>query len=200
MCLIQSISARKATHIKLSTRSGSSQCQLHFGTKMVSIRWSGCEWLPSECKNAHFQAFPLLAPSGVLSNKCCGCPARRWQRKDCYKLGFLCRLLLLSVLWMRKRKSYSSRSPSRWWLILVAKQPLQAMKERHRNIILTYGFQTSTTFRLFMLPNSKFPPFTGPAYTIAGRPEARPPKSISPGPGRMRYLCWACHISKNLGV
>ena len=37
VCLIQSISARKATHIKLGTRSGSSQCQLHFGTKMVSI-------------------------------------------------------------------------------------------------------------------------------------------------------------------
>jgi hypothetical protein len=37
VCLIQSISARKATHIQLGTRSGSSQCQLHFGTKMVSI-------------------------------------------------------------------------------------------------------------------------------------------------------------------
>jgi hypothetical protein len=66
VCLIQSISARKATHIKLGTRSGSSQCQLHFGTKRVSIGWSGCEWLPSECKNAHFQAFPPLAPSGRL--------------------------------------------------------------------------------------------------------------------------------------
>jgi len=32
--LLQSISARKATHIKLGTCSGSSQCQLHFGTKM----------------------------------------------------------------------------------------------------------------------------------------------------------------------
>ena len=64
VCLIQSISALKATHIKLGTRSGSSQCQLHFGTKVVSIGWSGCEWLPSECKNAHFQAFPPLAPSG----------------------------------------------------------------------------------------------------------------------------------------
>ena len=43
VCLIQSISARKATHMKLGTRSGSSQCQLHFGTKMVSMGWSGCE-------------------------------------------------------------------------------------------------------------------------------------------------------------
>jgi len=66
VCLVQSISARKAAHIKLCTCSGSSQCQLHFGTKMVSIGWSGCEWLPSECKNAHFQAFPLLTPSGML--------------------------------------------------------------------------------------------------------------------------------------
>jgi len=39
VCLIQSISARKVTHIKLGTCSGSSQCQLHFGTKMVSIGW-----------------------------------------------------------------------------------------------------------------------------------------------------------------
>jgi len=66
VCLIQSIAARKTIHIKLSTRSGSSQCQLHFGTKMVLIGWSGCEWLPSECKNEHFQAFPPLAPSGIL--------------------------------------------------------------------------------------------------------------------------------------
>ena len=66
VCLIQSISARKATRIKLGTCSGSSQCQLQFGTKMVSIGWSGCEWLPSECKNAHFQAFLLLAPSAIL--------------------------------------------------------------------------------------------------------------------------------------
>ena len=45
VCLIRSISARKATHIKLGTFSGSSQCQLHFGIKMVSIGWmavSGC--------------------------------------------------------------------------------------------------------------------------------------------------------------
>jgi hypothetical protein len=55
--------ARKAIHIKLGTCSGSSQCQLHFGTTMVSIGWSGCEWLPSECKNAHFQIFPPLTPS-----------------------------------------------------------------------------------------------------------------------------------------
>ena len=66
VCLIQSISARKAAHIKLGTHSVSSQCQLHFGTKMVSIGWSGCEWLPSECKNARFQAFPPLVPSGIL--------------------------------------------------------------------------------------------------------------------------------------
>ena len=64
--LIQSTSARKVTHIKLGTCSGSSQCQLQFGTKMVSIGWSGCEWLPFECKNTRFQAFPLLAPSGKL--------------------------------------------------------------------------------------------------------------------------------------
>jgi hypothetical protein len=67
VCLMQSISARKATHIKLDTCSGSSQCQLHFGTKLVLIGWSGCEWLPFECKNAHFQAFPPLAPSGKTS-------------------------------------------------------------------------------------------------------------------------------------
>jgi hypothetical protein len=66
VCLIQSISARKAYHMKLGSRSGSSQCQLQFGTRMVSIGWSGCEWLPSECKNAHFQAFSPLAPSDKL--------------------------------------------------------------------------------------------------------------------------------------
>ena len=66
VCLIQSISARTAIHIKLGTCSGSSQCQLHFGTKMVLIGWSGCEWLPFECRNAHFQAFPPLTPSGFL--------------------------------------------------------------------------------------------------------------------------------------
>jgi len=65
-CLIQSVSARKVTHIKLGTCSNGSQCQLHFGTKMVSIGWSGCEWLPSQCKNAHFQAFPQLTPSETL--------------------------------------------------------------------------------------------------------------------------------------
>jgi hypothetical protein len=69
VCLIQSISARKATHIKLGTCSGSTQCKLHFGTKMVSIGWSGSEWLPSERKNAHFQAFPQLAPSGIFSRE-----------------------------------------------------------------------------------------------------------------------------------
>ena len=66
VCLIQSISARKAIHIKLCTCSGSSQCQLQFCTKVVSIGWSGCEWLPSECKNAHFQAIPPLAPSAIV--------------------------------------------------------------------------------------------------------------------------------------
>jgi hypothetical protein len=66
VCLIQSISARKVTHIKLGTRSGSSQCQLHFRTKLVSIGWSDYGWLPSECKNEHIQAFPPLAPSGIL--------------------------------------------------------------------------------------------------------------------------------------
>ena len=70
VCLIQSISARKATHIKLGTRSGSSQCQLHFGTKIVSIGCRGCEWLPSECKNEHFQAFPPLAPSAFVQFFC----------------------------------------------------------------------------------------------------------------------------------
>jgi len=34
----------------------------------MSIRWSGCEWLPSECKNAQFQAFPPLAPSVKIKN------------------------------------------------------------------------------------------------------------------------------------
>jgi len=67
VCLIQSTSARKATHMKLGTCSGSSQCQLQFGTKMVSIGCSGYEWLPSECKNAQFQAFPPLTPSGKIS-------------------------------------------------------------------------------------------------------------------------------------
>jgi hypothetical protein len=70
VCLFQSISARKVTRIKLGTCSGSSQYQLHSGTKMVSIEWSGCEWLPVECKNEHFQAFPLLAPSGLIVNFC----------------------------------------------------------------------------------------------------------------------------------
>jgi hypothetical protein len=69
VCLIQSISARKATHIKLGTCPGSSQCQLHFGTKVVLIGWGGCEWLPSECKNAHFQAFPPLTSSGFFFTK-----------------------------------------------------------------------------------------------------------------------------------
>ena len=64
--LIQSTSARKVTHIKLGTCSGSSQCQLQFGTKMMSIGWSCFEWLPSEFKNAHSQAFPQLAPSGYI--------------------------------------------------------------------------------------------------------------------------------------
>ena len=68
VCLIQSISARKV-NTKLGTCSGNSQCQLQFGIKMVSIGWSGCEWLPSECKIAHFQAFPLLAPSGDFPAK-----------------------------------------------------------------------------------------------------------------------------------
>ena len=66
VCLIQSISARKATHIKMGTWSGSCQCQLRFSTKIVSIGWSGCEWLLYECKNAHFQAFPPLSPAGTL--------------------------------------------------------------------------------------------------------------------------------------
>jgi hypothetical protein len=63
VCLIQSISARKATHIELGTCSGSSQCQLQSGTQMMSIKLNGCGWLPSECNNAHFQAFSLLAAS-----------------------------------------------------------------------------------------------------------------------------------------
>ena len=66
VCLIQSFSTCKATHIQLGTCSGSSQCQLHFGTKVVSIGWSGCEWLPSECKNAQFQAFPPLPLSAKI--------------------------------------------------------------------------------------------------------------------------------------
>jgi len=57
VCLFQSISARKGTHTKLGTCSGSSQCQLHFGTKLVLIEWSSCECLPSECKHAHFRHF-----------------------------------------------------------------------------------------------------------------------------------------------
>ena len=61
--LTQSISARKATHIKSGVCSGSSHCQLHFNTQMVSIGWSGCEWLPSECKSVHFQEILQLAPS-----------------------------------------------------------------------------------------------------------------------------------------
>ena len=68
VCLIQSISARKATHIKLGTCSSSSQCQLHFDFKL-SIVWSGCESLPSECKNSHLQAFPLLTPSGCFLSR-----------------------------------------------------------------------------------------------------------------------------------
>jgi len=62
VCLIQCISARKATHIKLGTCSGSFQCQLHFGTKMVSIGRSGCEWLPSEWKMRIFRHFLRWTP------------------------------------------------------------------------------------------------------------------------------------------
>jgi len=37
VCLIQPISARKATHMKLGTCSGSSQSELHLNYKIVSI-------------------------------------------------------------------------------------------------------------------------------------------------------------------
>jgi len=57
VCLIQSISARKVTHIKLGTCSGSSQCQLHFGTKMVSIGWSGCDGCLLNAKMRIFRHF-----------------------------------------------------------------------------------------------------------------------------------------------
>jgi hypothetical protein len=64
VCIIQHISIHRVTHINLSTCLGSCECQLHFGTRMVLIELSGCEWLPPECKNAHFQAFPQSIPSG----------------------------------------------------------------------------------------------------------------------------------------
>jgi hypothetical protein len=45
VCLIQPISARKATHMKLGTCSGSSQSELHLNYKIVSIEWSVCLWV-----------------------------------------------------------------------------------------------------------------------------------------------------------
>jgi hypothetical protein len=65
VCLIQSISAHNAIHKKLGTCSGSSQCQLHFGTKIVPIVWGGCEWLPSEYKMHIFRQFLCCPPLEV---------------------------------------------------------------------------------------------------------------------------------------
>ena len=55
VCIIQHIPIHRVTHINLSTCLGSCECQLHFGTKMVFIKLSGCEWLPPEFKNTHFK-------------------------------------------------------------------------------------------------------------------------------------------------
>jgi len=66
VCSIQSISARKATHIKLGTCSGSSQCQLHFRLKwcrLNEVAVSGC------LLNAHFQAFLRWPPLIVCRMK-----------------------------------------------------------------------------------------------------------------------------------
>ena len=47
----------------MSTYSCSLQYQLSYKARMVSVGWVGSEWLDSECKNAHFQAFPQSTPS-----------------------------------------------------------------------------------------------------------------------------------------
>jgi len=141
VCLIQSISARKATHIKLGTRSGSSQCQLHFGTKMVSIGWSGCEWLPSECNNAHFQAFPPLAPSAIIlhngyngynggwpSARLFGWSAADWSRPATYK----------SISTERKRKSivfcWERKLWTSWLLTCCSKKGWVAEKSSKKGV------------------------------------------------------------------
>ena len=45
---------------------------------MVPIEWSGCEWLPWECKNAHFQALPPLTPSGITWRTCLYTESHMW--------------------------------------------------------------------------------------------------------------------------
>ena len=45
---------------------------------MVPIEWSGCEWLPCECKNAHFQALPLLTPSVITWCTCLYTESHMW--------------------------------------------------------------------------------------------------------------------------
>jgi len=55
VCIIQHIPIYRVIHINLSTCLGSCECQLHFGTKMVLIKLSGCKWLHPECKNTHFK-------------------------------------------------------------------------------------------------------------------------------------------------
>ena len=69
MCLTQSISARKATHIKLGTCLGSSQCQLHFGTKMVSTGWMAVRGCLLNAKIHIFWHFLRLPPLALINGK-----------------------------------------------------------------------------------------------------------------------------------
>ena len=66
VCLIQSISARKATNLKLGICSGSSQCQLQFGKKNGVNRmkwlWVAAFWM----QKCVFSGIPLLAPSRIF--------------------------------------------------------------------------------------------------------------------------------------
>jgi len=55
---------------------------------MVSIGSSACEWLPSECKDEHFQAFSLLAPSESLQRDQLIGPGTHHSRSRGKKSGF----------------------------------------------------------------------------------------------------------------
>jgi len=59
--------AHTVAYMDISTSSCSLQYQLSFKARMISVGWVGSEWLNSECKNAHFQAFPQSTPSAKLS-------------------------------------------------------------------------------------------------------------------------------------
>ena len=59
--------AHNVTYMDISTSSCSLQYQLSFKARMISVGWVGSEWLNSESKNAHFQAFPQSTPSVILA-------------------------------------------------------------------------------------------------------------------------------------